>query len=95
MVKKNLLVAVAVLALIVFAVSVRAQSASAVFNGPRNMDAGLQNGLNNLTGYVTFLPLGAKAFEAKGVAASNNPRIKWLDGRLPDGPKGSDWEACQ
>jgi hypothetical protein len=29
-----------------------AQSTSAVFNGPQNMDAGLQNGLNNLTGYV-------------------------------------------
>src|SRR5580658_4685335 len=30
----------------------RAQSASAIFNGPQNMDQGLQNGLNNLTGYV-------------------------------------------
>jgi len=29
-----------------------AQSASAIFNGPQNMDQGLQNGLNNLTGYV-------------------------------------------
>lgn len=29
-----------------------AQTASAVFNGPQNMDQGLQNGLNNLTGYV-------------------------------------------
>lgn len=38
--------------LIVLAVAVRAQSASAVFAGPQNMDAGLQNGLNNITGYV-------------------------------------------
>src|SRR5580700_6459125 len=30
----------------------RAQSASAIFNGPQNMDPGLQSGLNNLTGYV-------------------------------------------
>jgi hypothetical protein len=29
-----------------------AQSASAVFTGPQNMDPGLQNGLNNLTGYI-------------------------------------------
>jgi len=29
-----------------------AQSASAVFSGPQNMDPGLQNGLNNITGYV-------------------------------------------
>ena len=40
------------LALAVLASSAHAQSASAVFNGPQNMDAGLQNGLNNLTGYV-------------------------------------------
>ncbi len=29
-----------------------AQSSSAVFNGPQNMDQGLQAGLNNITGYV-------------------------------------------
>jgi len=29
-----------------------AQSVSAVFSGPQNMDQGLQNGLNNITGYV-------------------------------------------
>jgi hypothetical protein len=29
-----------------------AQSASSVFNGPQNMDQGLQSGLNNITGYV-------------------------------------------
>lgn len=29
-----------------------AQNASAVFNGPQNMDQGLQTGLNNITGYV-------------------------------------------
>ncbi len=29
-----------------------AQSASSVFTGPQNMDPGLQNGLNNLTGYI-------------------------------------------
>jgi hypothetical protein len=32
--------------------SAHAQSASAVFSGPQNMDPGLQSGLNNLTGYV-------------------------------------------
>jgi hypothetical protein len=45
--------------------SAHAQSASAVFAGPQNMDPGLQNGLNNLTGYVCFLPLGANMLEAK------------------------------
>ena len=39
-------------ALLVSSHSAHAQSASAVFAGPQNMDAGLQNGLNNLTGYV-------------------------------------------
>jgi hypothetical protein len=29
-----------------------AQSSSAVFNGPQNMDQGLAAGLNNITGYV-------------------------------------------
>jgi hypothetical protein len=29
-----------------------AQTASAVFNGPQNMDQGLATGLNNITGYV-------------------------------------------
>jgi len=38
--------------LVVLAIAARAQSASAVFSGPQNMDAGLQNGLNNITGYV-------------------------------------------
>jgi hypothetical protein len=32
--------------------SAHAQSSSAVFTGPQNMDPGLQNGLNNLTGYI-------------------------------------------
>lgn len=32
--------------------SAHAQNASAVFNGPQNMDQGLQQGLNNITGYV-------------------------------------------
>jgi hypothetical protein len=50
--KKCLLALVAGLALAALAASAHAQSASAVFNGPQNMDAGLQNGLNNLTGYV-------------------------------------------
>jgi hypothetical protein len=42
--------------LFVAASSAHAQSASAVFSGPQNMDPGLQSGLNNLTGYVAFLP---------------------------------------
>ena len=37
---------------VILAVPAHAQSASAVFNGPQNMDQGLQSGLNNLTGYV-------------------------------------------
>ncbi len=37
---------------LILTVAAHAQSASAVFAGPQNMDAGLQNGLNNLTGYV-------------------------------------------
>lgn len=40
------------LGLLVLAASAHAQSASAIFNGPQNMDPGLQSGLNNLTGYV-------------------------------------------
>ena len=50
--KKLLLVAAAGVALIFLVAPAHAQSASAVFNGPQNMDAGLQSGLNNLTGYV-------------------------------------------
>ncbi len=46
------LILAAVAGLVILTVSVHAQSASAVFNGPQNMDQGLQNGLNNLTGYV-------------------------------------------
>lgn len=37
---------------LVIVVAAHAQSASAIFNGPQNMDQGLQNGLNNITGYV-------------------------------------------
>jgi hypothetical protein len=37
---------------LILTVAAYAQSASAVFTGPQNMDAGLQSGLNNLTGYV-------------------------------------------
>jgi hypothetical protein len=48
--KRFLILAAA--ALIVGIATAHAQSASAVFNGPSNMDAGLQSGLNNLTGYV-------------------------------------------
>jgi hypothetical protein len=50
--KRYLLVITAGVALVFLAAPAHAQSASAVFNGPQNMDAGLQNGLNNLTGYV-------------------------------------------
>ena len=46
------LILAAAVGLLCLAVSVRAQSSSAIFNGPQNMDQGLQNGLNNLTGYV-------------------------------------------
>ncbi len=37
---------------LLLAVAAHAQSSSAVFTGPQNMDPGLQSGLNNLTGYV-------------------------------------------
>jgi hypothetical protein len=40
------------LGLLAFAHTAHAQSASAVFTGPQNMDPGLQSGLNNLTGYI-------------------------------------------
>ena len=39
-------------AFLLLAAAAHAQSSSAVFNGPQNMDPGLQSGLNNLTGYV-------------------------------------------
>jgi len=35
-----------------FVAAAHAQSSSAVFNGPQNMDQGLAAGLNNITGYV-------------------------------------------
>lgn len=46
------LIPAAVAGMALLTVSGHAQSASAVFNGPQNMDQGLQSGLNNLTGYV-------------------------------------------
>jgi hypothetical protein len=82
-------------ALLFLAGSAHAQSASAVFNGPPNMDAGLQSGLNALTGYIAVLPLCAKRLEIKGVAASCSLRIAYLDGRLPGGPNGAGSEVCR
>jgi type IV secretory pathway VirB2 component (pilin) len=32
--------------------ALHAQSSSAIFSGPQNMDQGLQAGMNNITGYV-------------------------------------------
>ena len=93
--QRHLLGIAAGLSLIFLAAPAHAQSARAVFNGPQNMDAGLQNGLNNLTGYVAVLPLGAKTLGAKGVAASINPKIECRDGRLPAGANDSDSGACQ
>jgi hypothetical protein len=53
MAKSNLaILLVAAAGLLLAAGTAHAQSASAVFAGPQNMDPGLQNGLNNLTGYV-------------------------------------------
>jgi hypothetical protein len=49
---KLLLIVAATAGLVLTAFSAHAQSASAVFAGPQNMDPGLQSGLNNLTGYV-------------------------------------------
>ena len=64
--EKRLLLSVAAgLVVLLLASSLHAQSASAVFNGPQNMDAGLQNGLNNLTGYVALLSSNAKMLETK------------------------------
>jgi fucose 4-O-acetylase-like acetyltransferase len=42
----------AAIAVIAASSSAHAQSASAVFSGPQNMDQGLQSGLNNIIGYV-------------------------------------------
>lgn len=50
--RKHCLLLALGLCLFVFAHPAHAQSASAIFNGPQNMDAGLQSGMNNLTGYV-------------------------------------------
>ena len=50
--KKHLLFFALAFGLFLLVPATHAQSVSAVFNGPQNMDAGLQNGLNNLTGYV-------------------------------------------
>jgi fucose 4-O-acetylase-like acetyltransferase len=50
--KKSLFLVAAVAAVFVLAGGAHAQDASAVFNGPQNMDQGLQMGLNNITGYV-------------------------------------------
>ena len=52
---------------LVVALSAHAQSASAVFAGPQNMDQGLQNGLNNITGYV-FAILKCLSLIGLGVA---------------------------
>ncbi len=53
MAKSNITFLILVVAIAaVFGASAHAQSASAVFAGPQNMDPGLQSGLNNLTGYV-------------------------------------------
>jgi len=46
------LLAAACIGMFCLSLPAHAQSASAIFNGPQNMDQGLQNGLNNLTGYV-------------------------------------------
>lgn len=43
----------------------RAQSTSAIFNGPQNMDPGLRSGLNNLTGCVAVPSVEAKTLENK------------------------------
>jgi hypothetical protein len=50
--KKCFITITTALALILLIAPAHAQSASAVFNGPQNMDPGLQSGLNNLTGYI-------------------------------------------
>ena len=50
--KKCLPAAAIGLAIVLLLPPAHAQSASAVFTGPQNMDQGLQNGLNNITGYV-------------------------------------------
>ena len=53
--KTNFVSASKALFLFVFLLSsivLKAQTASSVFNGPQNMDQGLQAGLNNITGYV-------------------------------------------
>jgi hypothetical protein len=63
--KKHLLAATAALAPIFLVAPAHAQSASAVFSGPQNMDAGLQSGMNTLAGYVHFLPCHVKMLETR------------------------------
>jgi len=81
--KKCLLVITTGLALVVLALPAHAQSVSAVFNGPQNMDAGLQNVLNNLTAYVAFLLPNFKAFKANKLYAAV--------GRLPQRTKATSF----
>src|SRR5579862_2950975 len=52
MVKHSLFLIVVGALVLALASIAHAQNASAVFNGPQNMDQGLQMGLNNITGYV-------------------------------------------
>ncbi len=53
MAKQPFVTSLVVLAvLVLLAHPLHAQSSSAVFNGPQNMDQGLATGLNNITGYV-------------------------------------------
>jgi len=71
------------------------QSASSVFAGPRNMDAGLQNGLNNLTGYVHFLPFDAKTLKANDLEILAMEKGSSAARRLPERLNAADSEACR
>ena len=67
-----LLLLLLLLGLLAVAPSAHAQSASAIFDGPQNMDAGLQSGMNNLTGYVYFCYFMLACSKPKG---SDYPRV--------------------
>jgi hypothetical protein len=74
--------------LLAIAAAAHAQSASAIFNGPQNMDPGLQNGLNNLTGYVPILPSYTNILKANAFRLSDGcQRCRRPHPQAPLGPR--------
>jgi hypothetical protein len=84
-----------VLGLIVLAGSLHAKAASAALNGQQNMDGGLQNGSNNLTGCVYALPLKVKTLRGNSLTIPAAQKIGDSAGRLPRESKAVDLEVCR